>query len=121
MKFFSSFFGGGRKPKRDHSSRGKKLIDENGERDASLGRTDESNNYGDEEHLHKCLSERERERGSTLKKLGRKTKKLQVPVMSSKFFASPRLGGRVCETLIGRTFFVKKRGKEGEGGGEVER
>lgn len=62
MKFFSSFFGGGRKPKRDHSSRGKKLIDENGERDASLGRTDESNNYGDEEHLHKCLSERGRER-----------------------------------------------------------
>lgn len=49
----------------------KKLIDENGERDASLGRTDESNNYGDEEHLHKCLSERERERNRKyLEKVG---------------------------------------------------
>lgn len=51
----------------------------------SLGRTDGSNNYGDKEHLHKCLSERERK---YLKKVGPENEETSSPCNELEIFPS---------------------------------
>lgn len=57
----------------------------NRRKSASLGRTDGSNNYGNKEHLHKCLSERERK---YLKKVGPENEETSSPCNELEIFPS---------------------------------